>query len=291
MSSLKEIRARIASVASTEKITSAMKMVSAAKLKKTEGLTLSFLPYRNKLSEALSNYLSALEEEVSIPLAEQREAKRVAIVAFSSSSGLCGVFNANISKLFLKTYLEYADSLGTDNVEVYLFGKKINDFAVKNSIPITAFHPSLSDELSFETAIEFSDLLTKRFLDHDIDRVVMVYNHFKNAGVQVTQCETMIPLATDTLASGKSFDYIIEPSKEAFVNALVPKVIHTQCYSIMLDTLTAEHGARMTAMHIASDNANALLQDLRRDYNRARQDVITTELIDIVGGAEALNHK
>lgn len=292
MGNLKEIRARIASVASTKKITSAMKMVAAAKLKKTEGLTLGFLPYRDKLSEALSNYLGTLEEEVRIPLAEQREASRVAIVAFSSSNGLCGVFNSNIGKLFLKTYREYADRLGADHVEVHLFGKKINDLAMKNGIPVTAFHPSLSDELSFETATQLSDLMTERFLNHDIDQVVMVYNHFKNAGVQVPQCETLIPLSSNVLShegSPSATDYIVEPSKEVFVNALVPKVIHTNCYSVMLDTLTAEHGARMTAMHIASDNANALLQDLRREYNRARQSVITTELIDIVGGAEALN--
>ncbi len=290
MSSLKEIRARISSVASTEKITNAMKMVSAAKLKKTESTTLSFLPYRDKLSEALSNYLSALEEEVSIPLAEQREVKRVAIIAFSSSNGLCGVFNSNVSKLFHDTYQGYIQLLGTKNVDVYLFGKKICDFAKKSRIRVTAVHPSLSDELSFETASRLSDLMTERFLNHEIDRVVMVYNHFKNAGVQVAQSETIIPLATDTLPKGNSYDYIVEPSKEAFVNALVPKVIRTKFYSIMLDTLTAEHGARMTAMHIASDNASSLLQELRREYNRARQDVITTELIDIVGGAEALNH-
>ena len=289
MPNLKEIRARISSVASTEKITSAMKMVSAAKLKKTESATLSFLPYRTKLSEALSNYLSALEETVNIPLAEQREPKRVALVAFASGSGLCGVYNANVSKLLKKTYESWVGQLGADNVEVHLYGKKIVDYANKNGIPYTVAHPSLGEELSFETATALSDTLTQQCLDHRIDRVVMVYNHFKNAGVQVPQTDTVLPLATDTLEPGKTFDYLVEPSKEAFVNALVPKVIRTQFYSIMLDALTAEHGARMTAMHIASDNANALLQDLRRDYNRARQDVITTELIDIVGGAEALN--
>jgi len=288
MSSLKEIRARIASVASTEKITSAMKMVSAAKLKKMEGTTLSFLPYRNKLSEALANYLSSLKETVTIPLAEQREVKRVAIIAFASGNGLCGVYNANINKLFRKTYNEYADTLGADNVEVHLFGKKLIDFADKNNIPAKSIRPCLGEVLSFGLATELSDQMMQQFLDHDIDRVVMVYSHYKNAGVQVTQCDTVLPLPTDTLEPGELFDYIVEPSKEAFINALVPKVVHTLFYSIMLDALTAEHGARMTAMHIASDNANTLLQELQRDYNRARQDVITRELIDIVGGAEAL---
>ena len=289
MSSLKEIRARIASVASTEKITSAMKMVAAAKLKKTESVIQSFLPYRDKLNETLANYLSTLEEKVSIPLAEPRELKRVAIIAFASDSGLCGVFNANVNKLFRKTYDDYANQLGAENVEVYLFGKKISDYAAKNGIDAQATRPGMDEQLSYELATELSDQMTERFLSHKIDRVVMVYNHYKNAGVQVSQCETLLPFDTQKLQPGVVYDYIVEPSKEAFVNALAPKVIRTQFYSIMLDTLTAEQGARMTAMHIASDNANALLQDLRRDYNRARQNVITTELIDIVGGAEALN--
>lgn len=289
MPSLKEIRARITSVASTEKITSAMKMVSAAKLKKTEGITLRFLPYRDKLSEALSNYLSALDEQVSIPLAEQREVHRVAIIGFASSNGLCGIYNTNVGKLFVKTYNDYVNSLGADQVDVILFGKKLFDYAKKNGITAKSTFPSLSECLSFDSATELSDLMTAQFLSHDIDRVVMVYNHHKNAGVQVPQADIVLPLATDTLPSDASFDYLVEPNKETFVNELVPKVIRTKFYSIMLDTLTAEHGARMTAMHIASDNANLLLQDLRRDYNRARQNVITTELIDIVGGAEALN--
>ena len=289
MASLKEIRARINSVASTEKITSAMKMVSAAKLKKIEGTTTSFLPYRNKLSEALSNYLSSLEETITLPLAEQREVKRVAIIAFASSNGLCGVYNSNVGKLLRTTYSEYADALGADNVEVHLYGKKLIDYATKNGIHALSVNPGLGEHFSFELAIALSDQMMQQFLDRRIDRMVMIYNHFKNAGVQVMHCDTLLPLATDNLKSGEVFDYIVEPSREAFVNALVPKVIHTQFYSVMLDALTAEHGARMTAMHVASDNANELLQDLQRDYNRARQDVITRELIDIVGGAEALN--
>ena len=289
MSNLKEIRARITSVASTEKITNAMKMVSAAKLKKSEGITLSFLPYRNKLNEALSNYLSSLEEAVNIPLAEKRTVKRVALIAFSSSSGLCGVYNSNIIKLFKATYEDYASRLGADHVEVVLFGKKLNDYAKKTGIPVTAARDSLSDQLSYEMASELSDLMVKRFLSHEIDAVVMIYNHFKNAGVQTPVCETVLPLATDTLEPGQHYDYLVEPSKEAFLDALVPKVVRTKFYSIILDTFTAEHGARMTAMHIANDNANTLLQELRIQYNKARQNVITNELIDIVGGAEALN--
>ena len=296
MGNLKEIRARIASVASTEKITNAMKMVSAAKLKKSERTTLNFLPYKSKLNEALTNYLVSLETEVNIPLAEQREPKRIALIAFSSSSGLCGVYNSSVEKLFLSTYTEYAEQLGAENVEVHLYGKKIKDYAEKNGIKAIV-HKSVSEELSFEMASQLSDQMTEQFLQHRIDRVVMVYNHHKNAGVQQPRVETLLPLATqdankalDGNTEQKVYDYLVEPSKEEFVNALVPKVIRTMFYAVMLDAMTAEHGARMTAMHIASDNAANLLVELRRDYNHARQNVITSELIDIVGGAEALNN-
>ncbi len=290
MPNLKEIRARIASVASTEKITNAMKMVSAAKLKKSESITTSFLPYRNKLSEALSNYLSSLEENVSIPLAEQREIKKVVLIGFSSSSGLCGVYNTNVNKLFKKTYEEYAEKLGTDAIETILFGKKLNEYALKNGIKVTEAHESLSDALSFKTATDLSDAMVQKFMSHDSDRVVMVYNHFKSAGVQTPLAEAILPLPSDAITSGKAYDYIVEPSKDEFITEMVPKVIRTRFYSIMLDAFTAEHGARMTAMHIASDNANTLLQELKIQYNKARQNVITNELIDIVGGAEALNN-
>ncbi len=290
MSNLKEIRARINSVASTEKITNAMKMVSAAKLKKSENTTLRFLPFKNKLNETLSNYLGTLEESVNIPLAEQREPKRVALIAFSSSSGLCGVYNTNVSKLFLNTYSDYVSQLGVENVDVYLFGKKITEFAEKNGIKVVNTHKSVSEELSYELATEISDRMAQAFIEHRIDRVVAVFNHHKNAGMQQPTAETLLPLATESTTKGEVFDYLVEPSKEAFVNELVPKVVRTLFYSVMLDAMTAEHGARMTAMLIASDNAASLLQDLRRDYNRARQNVITTELIDIVGGAEALNN-
>ena len=290
MGNLKEIRARINSVASTEKITSAMKMVAAAKLKKSEGITTSFLPYRNKLSEALSNYLSSLEESVEIPLAEHRDPKRIAIMAFSSSSGLCGVYNTNLAKLFRNTYEHDAEQIGADNIELHLFGKKINEYSKRMGLSHVNVYPSLSEKLSYQAAATLSDDMVKKFLEHKLDAVVMVYNHFKNAGVQTPTVETVLPLSTDTLTSGKSYDYLVEPSKEEFVNELVPKVIRTRFYSIMMDALTAEHGARMTAMHIANDNANTLLQELTTQYNKARQNVITNELIDIVGGAEALNH-
>ena len=289
MASLKEIRARIASIASTQKITSAMKMVSAAKLKKTEGITTRFLPYKNKLTEALANYLGSLEGEVSIPLAEQREVKKVAMMAFSSSSGLCGVYNASVCKLFKQVYDEYVESLGAENITVFLAGKKVNDYAKKFGIKVEKQYAPLAESMSYDLAMEISDMMVELFLNHKVDRVELVCSHFKNAGVQVPTREVVLPLKAVASSEGPNFDYIVEPDKETFVNELIPKVVRTNFYSIMLDALTAEHGARMTAMHIASDNADQLSQELRIQYNKARQNVITTELIDIVGGAEALN--
>ena len=289
MASLKEIRARIASVASTQKITSAMKMVSAAKLKKTEGITTRFLPYKNKLTEALSNYLGTLEGEVSIPLAEHREVKRVALMAFSSSSGLCGVYNSSVCKLFKQTYDEYANAIGTENVIVFVVGKKVSDYAKKFGIKVEQQYAPLAENMSYDRAVELSDKMVELFLNKKVDRVELVFNHYKNAGVQVPTREVLLPLKAEMSGKAQNLDYIVEPDMETFVNDLIPKVIRTNFYSIMLDTLTAEHGARMTAMHIASDNAEQLSQDLRIQYNKARQNVITNELIDIVGGAEALN--
>ena len=264
-------------------------MVSAAKLKKAESATLHFVPYKDKLSEALSNYLGSLEGTIDIPLAESREVKKVALIAFTSSSGLCGVYNSSVCKLFKKVYDGYAETLGKENVIVILAGKKINDYAKKFQIPVKQQFEPVTDRPAYDMAIALSDEMAKRFHEHEVDRVEVIYNHFKNAGVQVPQHEVVLPLKTDTLPIAQSFDYLVEPNKEEFINALVPKVIRTIFYSIMLDAHTAEHAARMTAMHIASDNAEQLSQELRIQYNKARQNVITNELIDIVGGAEALN--
>ena len=290
MASLKEIRARIASVGSTQKITSAMKMVSAAKLKKAESITLKFVPYKTKLTESLANYLGSLEESVNIPLAEHREVKRVALMAFSSNSGLCGVYNSNINKLLKATYDEYAASIGAENILIFAVGKKVNDFLKRAGIAVEKSYLELSEKPSYEAACEISDMFVEMFLNGKVDKVELIFNHYKNTGVQIPQRDAVLPLATVSAESdSKAFvDYIVEPSKEAFINALVPKVLRTNFYSTMLDAFTAEHGARTTAMHIASDNANSLLQELKLLYNKARQNVITTELIDIVGGAEAL---
>jgi ATP synthase, F1 gamma subunit len=291
MASLKEIRARISSVISTQKITSAMKMVSAAKLKKTESAITQFLPYKNKLSESLSNYLSTLDEKVNIPLAENRQVVKVALVVFSSNSGLCGVFNSNIIKLFNSIYSDYCEKIGKENILIYVVGKKIHDHIKKLNLPIEQSYDELCEKPTYSMSTSISDLFISMFLEHKIDKVELLYNHFKNTGLQIPTSEVLLPLEANTIETDvrKNIIYIVEPSKEVFVNELVPKVIRTRMYASMMDSVTAEHGARTTAMQIASENAGELLQDLRLQYNKVRQEVITNEILDIVGGAEALN--
>ena len=244
---------------------------------------------RYDVTAVLAPDASMTVTEVIEVQAEHREVKRVALMAFASSSGLCGVYNSSVCKLFKQVYDEYAKSLGAENIIVFVVGKKLSDYAKKFGITVEGQYAPLAESMSYDLAMEISDKMVELFLSKKVDRVELVFNHFKNAGVQVPQREVVLPLKAETGGEAQSFDYIVEPDKETFVNDLIPKVIRTNFYSIMLDALTAEHGARMTAMHIASDNAEQLSQELRILYNKARQNVITNELIDIVGGAEALN--
>lgn len=289
MASLKEIRARISSVASTQKITNAMKMVSAAKLKKAEATNLKFVPYKTKLSESLTNYLSSAGD-CNIPLSEHRDIKRVALMVFSSNSGLCGVFNSNINKLFKSAYESYEKSIGRENIMVFAVGKKFNDYLKRVGLTAEKAYLEIGEKPNYEDACEISDMFIKMFLHQKVDKVELIYNHYKNTGIQIPQREVVLPISTDIEngTSNNTFDYIVEPSKDEFINELVPKVLRTTFFSTLLDSYTSEQGARTTAMHIASDNAEALSQELKIQYNKARQEVITNELIDIVGGAEAL---
>lgn len=289
MASLKEIRARIASVSSTQKMTSAMKMVSAAKLHKSEEATLKFVPYKNKLSDMLTQYLSSVDpEKVNITLAEKREVKRVAIICISSCTGLCGTFNSNINKLLEKTLKEYSN-LPEKDVLIYPIGKKISDYVKKTNRIAQCSIDELSAKPSYDGAIEFISPLVDKFLNKEIDKIILLYNHHKNAGVQIPNTETYLPLDTiETKSSNKSYLYFTEPDIDTFINSLVPMVVRMRFYAALIDSNTAEHGARTTAMQIASDNANNMLEAITQQYNRARQEVITNELLDIVGGAEAL---
>ena len=296
MASLKEIRARILSVNSTKKITSAMKMVSAAKLHKSEENTLRFIPYKQKLTDILTQYLSNIEPgTVHIPLAEKREVKRASIVCISSNSGLCGVFNSNVNKLLNEAISKYQAQ--NVSVSIYPIGKKISDYVRKLGYPVTIDCNDLCDKPSYEQACTVIQPLVQQYLNQEIDELILLYNHHKNAASQIPTNEVLLPLSTEVTepVQGLNKDnqnllYITEPNVETVINQLVPNVIRMRFYAAIMDSTTAEHGARTTAMQVASDNASKMIETITQQYNRARQEVITNELLDIVGGSEALRN-
>lgn len=299
MASLKEIRARILSVNSTKKITSAMKMVSAAKLHKSEENTLRFIPYKQKLTDMLTQYLSSIEPgSVSIPLAEKREVKRAAIICISSNSGLCGVFNSSVNKLLNEAIRNYqAKNVAID---IYPIGKKITDYVKKLGFPVSIECNHLCDKPSYEEACKLVQPLVEAYKDQQIDELVVLYNRHKNAAVQFPTNEVLLPLSTEVSStptssgaedgSTQNLLYITEPDIPTVINQLVPNVVRMRFYATILDSTTAEHGARTTAMQVASDNASKMIETITQQYNRVRQEVITNELLDIVGGSEALRN-
>ena len=298
MASLKEIRARILSVNSTKKITSAMKMVSAAKLHKSEENTLRFIPYKQKLTDMLTQYLSNIEPgSVSIPLAEKREVKRAAIVCISSNSGLCGVFNSSVNKLLNEAISNYqAKNVA---ISIYPIGKKIADYVNKLGYPVNTDYNYICDKPTYEETCKVVQPLVEAYINQEIDELVVLYNHHKNAAVQIPTHEVLLPLSTEIAASaetltskekGANLIYITEPDIPTVINQLVPNVVRMRFYAAVLDSTTAEHGARTTAMQTASDNASKMIETITQQYNRVRQEVITNELLDIVGGSEALRN-
>jgi F-type H+-transporting ATPase subunit gamma len=285
MANLKEIRNRITSVSSTMQITSAMKMVSAAKLKKAQDAITAMRPYAEKMTELLQNLSSTLDADAGGEFTTQREVKRVLIVAITSNRGLAGAFNSNVIKEIRN--LNENVYVGKQ-VDFITIGKKGND-VVKKANTVVFNNNSVFDNLTFENVSEIADEITALFLQGKYDRVVLVYNQFKNAATQMIQSEQFLPLAP--IASGKpasNVDYIFEPSKEEIVMTLIPKMLKTQLYKAVRDSFASEHGARMTAMHKATDNATELRNQLKLTYNKARQAAITNEILEIVGGAEAL---
>lgn len=285
MANLKEIRNRITSVSSTMQITSAMKMVSAAKLKKAQDAITAMRPYAEKLTELLQNLSATLDGEVGGDYTTQREVKKVLLVAITSNRGLCGAFNTNIIKEVKNRTAFYAGK----QVDVFPIGKKGNDVLSK-SFKVHGHHNAIFDHLTFENVAGIADNLTQKFLSGDYDRIELIYNQFKNAATQIVQTEQFLPLApikSDVPVS--TGDYIFEPSKEEIVLTLIPKSLKTQLYKGIRDSFASEHGARMTAMHKATDNATELRNQLKLTYNKARQASITNEILEIVGGAEALN--
>lgn len=291
MANLKEVRNRITSVSSTQQITKAMKMVSAAKLKRATNAIVQLRPYANKLRDILSN-LSASLEGSSSPFIQEREPVRVLIVVVSSNRGLAGAFNANAIKTANQLIAsKYADQLRNGNVSIVAIGKKGQDFYEKRKYNVIGNNNELYTALTFENASVITEAIMKGFVNGDYDRVEVVYNQFKNAAMQILVSEQLLPVPRPTQSAVNNeskTDYILEPSQEDIVNELIPKSVKTQLYKAILDSHASEHGARMTAMDKATENAGDLLKALKLSYNQARQAAITTELTEIVSGAAAL---
>jgi len=288
MANLKEIRNRISSVGSTMQITSAMKMVSAAKLKKAQDAITAMRPYADKLSELLQNLSATLDADSGSKFSDQREVNKVLLVAITSNRGLAGAFNSNIvkgSKRFA------SEKFAGKQIDYVTIGKKGND-VLKKTETIINTNNDIYDDLTFDNVSEIAELLMQKFADGDYDKIVLVYNKFKNAGTQLVMNEQFLPIlppeVDEAEAQKATPNYIFEPNKEDIVSELIPKSLKTQLFKAIRDSVASEHGARMTAMHKATDNAKDLRDDLKLQYNKARQASITNEILEIVGGAEAL---
>lgn len=291
MANLKEIRNRITSVSSTMQITSAMKMVSAAKLKRAQDAVADMMPYSNKLQEILSGLSSSLDASENIYSAE-REINNVVLVAVTSNRGLCGGFNNYVIKETLRLANEVYSG---KNVKIVTIGKKATDafkktpmFATEEFLPTDL--DEIWNELTYANAAPIAEKLMEAYAGSQVDKVEIVYNHSKNVATQVVMTSQLLPVVQEEQEENKpELDYIFEPSKKEIVEELLPKTLKTQLYSILLESYAGEHGARMTAMHKATDNAAELNKNLKLEYNKARQAAITNEILEIVGGAEALN--
>ena len=286
MANLKEIRNRISSVSSTMQITSAMKMVSAAKLKKAQDAITAMRPYSNKLTELLQNLSATLDADSGSKFAHQREVNNVLIVAITSNRGLCGAFNSNIIK---EVNALMGDTYADKNVSVLAIGKKAND-AFSKTGNVIANKSEVFDDLTFDNVAEIAEMIMDKFIHAEFDKVELVYNSFKNAATQVIMTEQFLPIVPVESDASNNSDYIFEPSKQEIVETLIPKSLKTQLFKGIRDSFASEHGARMTAMHKATDNATELRDQLKLTYNKARQAAITNEILEIVGGAEALNN-
>ena len=320
MASLKEIKGRIASVNSTRKITSAMKMVASSKLHHAQVAIQNMLPYETMLEHILKSFLAA-EAEAQSMYDQERPVKRVALVVYSSNSSLCGGFNANVIKMMQKVVEEYAE-LGRDNVEIYPIGRKVAEKAAKLGLKTMGNFVELADKPNVQECIDIAKELGEKFREGDIDKVELIYHHFKSAGSQILTRKTFLPIdieeelqrdrerdLTSIIATKESQEYlkkrgtrnedrgkkeetkplndnfIVEPDMDTVLSKLIPKLLHLMLYTALLDSNASEHAARMVAMQTATDNADELLRQLRLQYNKSRQQAITSELLDIVGGS------
>jgi F-type H+-transporting ATPase subunit gamma len=285
MANLKEIRSRITSVGSTMQITSAMKMVSAAKLKRAQDAIVKMRPYANKLTELLESLSASLDSSDGGVYSTKREISKVLIVPITSNRGLCGGFNAYIIK---RVYALINDHYKNKEISILSIGKKSSEHFLKNNFNIIGSHDELFNDLTFENVSSIADVIMKKYREGNFDKVVLVYNQFKNAATQIIMSENFLPIQSESNDTEAAGDYLFEPTREEIVEELIPKSLKTQMFKAILDSHAAEHGARMTAMHKATDNASELKKELTLTYNKARQAAITGEILEIVGGAEAL---
>ena len=290
MPNLKEVRNRITSVSSTQQITSAMKMVSAAKLRRAQDAVTRLRPYSAKLREILENLSSSLDASEGGQFSVKRDPNKILIIAITSNRGLCGGFNANIIKLANRLMNEdFAAQHKNGHVKLLTIGKKGTDYFKKNEGLVLSSHNEVFDNLTFETVAPVAQSIMDKFANAEFDKVVVLYNQFRNAAVQIPTNEDFLPVEPpQSLNSSKQVDYIFEPEKVSIIQELIPKSLKVQLFKALLDSLAAEHGARMTAMHKATDNAKELLKELKLSYNKARQAAITNEILEIVSGANAL---
>ncbi|HTM91964.1 MAG TPA: ATP synthase F1 subunit gamma [Flavisolibacter sp.] len=286
---LKEVRNRIKSVQSTQQITKAMKMVSAAKLRRAQDAIVQMRPYARKLQEMLSNIVSNTQVEGDNALAVERPVERILFIVITSDRGLAGAYNSNVIKLAKLTISEkYADQASKGNVTIWSIGKKGFEHFAKNNFKVTDTYKDVFLHLSFEGVQQASQAAIQAFQNKEFDRVEIVYSEFKNAATQRFVVEQFLPIQKTNAGGGVKADFIFDPNKEELIAELMPKILNTQLFKAVLDAHASEHGARMTAMDKATENANELLRNLKISYNRARQAAITTELTEIVSGAAAL---
>jgi F-type H+-transporting ATPase subunit gamma len=291
MASLKEVRNRIVSVNSTQQITKAMKMVSAAKLRRAQDAIQQMRPYASKLAEMISTVSAQTEAGAENPFTEVREVKRVMIIVVTSDRGLCGAFNANVGKAAMALVQEkYASLHAAGQVEVLSLGKKGGEYLSRRGYKVNDAHADIFSRLNFSNVREIGEFMLNAFMEKQFDVVEILFNYSKNVATQIIQTEQLLPLvAAETSVKSSAVDYIFEPSEEQIISELIPKSIKLSIFRALLESNSSEHGARMTAMDKATENAGELIKALKLEYNRSRQAAITKEILEIVGGAEALS--
>lgn len=290
MANLKEIRTRIASVGSTQQITSAMKMVSASKLRKSQSAIMKLRPYSAKMTEVIANLCEG--ETAEHPLSRQSKVEKVLLIVLTSNKGLCSTFNSNIIKAAEQRVSYWQTEHSGVEVSLMSFGKRGSDhFKKQNRVKLVKTGDEIWDDLTFDAVSSLADTLMQEFEKEKYDKIEVIYNQFKNASTQLLQCETFLPIdfGTSDQPSSTRSDYIYAPSKQEIISSVIPQALRMQLFKCFLDSFASEHGARMTSMHKATDNASNLLKELKLTYNKARQSAITNEIIEISSGAEALN--